>query len=275
MIIYKVTNTLNGKIYIGQTINSLEERKAGHYREAKSIKKKSVYFHNALLKYPESIFVWEVLDQANSHAELDQKEQQYISQYKSNEKSYGYNLKAGGQLGGGSNAESTKKLIGKTSKEKWKNPELAEKMLAGLRKGTETVKAKAQTNYKKAICKCCGKEFEYRPMDTAGIKPTYCSKECYKKDLKEFTTRAMQKAAEVNKENQKVKDAQIKEKLDNWLKVHFKEFLPIKMNQLSDIFRKLSEISGLKDERSIMRLYHFTSRKKFVAELSKIYAEPV
>ena len=34
MIIYKVTNKLNGQIYIGQTSKSLEERKLRHEKES-------------------------------------------------------------------------------------------------------------------------------------------------------------------------------------------------------------------------------------------------
>ena len=48
MIIYKVTNLVNQKVYIGQSINTLEHRKSGHYRDAKCQKKATVYFHNAL-----------------------------------------------------------------------------------------------------------------------------------------------------------------------------------------------------------------------------------
>ena len=51
MIIYKVTNLINGKIYIGQSINTLEYRKSQHEREAKCNKRKTIYFHLALLKY--------------------------------------------------------------------------------------------------------------------------------------------------------------------------------------------------------------------------------
>lgn len=34
MIIYKVTNIINNKIYIGQTINSLQKRQSKHFSEA-------------------------------------------------------------------------------------------------------------------------------------------------------------------------------------------------------------------------------------------------
>ena len=34
MIVYKITNLINGKVYIGQTVRSLEERYRGHIQRA-------------------------------------------------------------------------------------------------------------------------------------------------------------------------------------------------------------------------------------------------
>lgn len=51
MIIYKATNKFNGKIYIGQTINSLEYRSNQHKRDANRVNKKNYYFINAIAKY--------------------------------------------------------------------------------------------------------------------------------------------------------------------------------------------------------------------------------
>ena len=53
-LIYKVTNIINNKIYIGQTIQSLKERKRQHYKFAKS--KKNYKFSNALNKYDANNF---------------------------------------------------------------------------------------------------------------------------------------------------------------------------------------------------------------------------
>ena len=52
MIIYKVTNIINGKCYIGQTIKSLDHRRKTYYY---SMKYDSCYFHNALKKYNKNV----------------------------------------------------------------------------------------------------------------------------------------------------------------------------------------------------------------------------
>jgi len=271
MIIYKVTNLVNQKIYIGQSINSLEHRKSGHYRDARCSKKKNVYFHNALLKYSEDSFVWEVIENCQTKEELDLREQYWISYYKSNE--LGYNLKAGGQLGGGVNSQSTKIKIGESSKLKWKNPEIAERMLEGLRKGTETCKQKALNNFKIAQCIVCNSEIKYRPMDFRRA-PKYCSKECKDADRLVIAKNASDKAKkQLQIKYQKI-DEEIKSKVYDWIK-STTLLTNISYNNLSDIFKELSEITNLKDARSIMRSFGFTSRKKFVKELSKIYAEQV
>ena len=141
MIIYKVTNLINNKIYIGQTKHQLEYRKNQHLRETKS-KKDDMYFHRALLKYGFENFNWEQIDIANSLDELNQKEIYYIQLFNTTNRDFGYNRKLGGEQGQCS--EETKQLIGSFTKERWKNPNIAAKMLAGLRKGTETVKANSK-----------------------------------------------------------------------------------------------------------------------------------
>lgn len=91
-IIYKVTNKINSKVYIGQTIRTLNKRKAEHYSRSKNIVK---YFYNALNKYSEESFVWEIIEYCDSKEELDEMEFHYIMQYDSY--SNGYNLTLGGE----------------------------------------------------------------------------------------------------------------------------------------------------------------------------------
>lgn len=51
MLIYKVTNLNNNKVYIGQTIRSLDYRKSQHIRACTTKNYYDNYFHNALNKY--------------------------------------------------------------------------------------------------------------------------------------------------------------------------------------------------------------------------------
>lgn len=60
MIIYKVTNLINQKVYIGQTINSLGHRGSQHYKDCNRKNYYNNRFHNALNKYRLHDFKMEV-----------------------------------------------------------------------------------------------------------------------------------------------------------------------------------------------------------------------
>jgi group I intron endonuclease len=97
MIIYKVTNKINNKVYIGQTTLSLDERRKYHYKESRR-KNDTTYFHNALNKYHYEDFVWEILeDNIDNIDTLNEKEIYYISFYDTYFN--GYNETTGGTNG--------------------------------------------------------------------------------------------------------------------------------------------------------------------------------
>lgn len=93
MIIYKVTNNINGKIYIGQTINSLESRWKAHIITAY---KHNYSFPNAIKKYGKDNFKIEQIDSASSREELNNLEQYWIILLDSVNPIIGYNLTTGG-----------------------------------------------------------------------------------------------------------------------------------------------------------------------------------
>ena len=75
--IYKITNIINGKIYIGKTKYLIESRfrehiKCAHREDAHS--NTGSYLHKAINKYGENNFIIEVLDTAESLFELNEKE---------------------------------------------------------------------------------------------------------------------------------------------------------------------------------------------------------
>lgn len=94
-LIYKVTNLINGKIYIGQTTTSLEQRKKEHeYRASRG--DRQTYFYNALNLYGNQNFKWEIIEYNIDFNELNNREEYWISYYKSNVKEFGYNMTKGG-----------------------------------------------------------------------------------------------------------------------------------------------------------------------------------
>ncbi|MDI7817960.1 GIY-YIG nuclease family protein [Clostridioides difficile] len=95
MIIYKVTNLINNKIYIGQTILDLKTRKRQHENSYKYGYRYA--FSNAINKYGKENFKWEILYVASNIEDLNERESYYIKKYKSLTTQNGYNLKGGGK----------------------------------------------------------------------------------------------------------------------------------------------------------------------------------
>jgi group I intron endonuclease len=90
--IYKLTNTLNGKYYFGQTID-FKRRMANH----KSSLKKNTYLSNAIRKYGWDNFQQEILIDNVPEEDLNQLEISYIEIHDSTNRKKGYNLTVGGE----------------------------------------------------------------------------------------------------------------------------------------------------------------------------------
>lgn len=93
--IYKITNTNNGKVYIGQTVQCIRKRWYDHVSQAKSSKCKSGHFQRAILKYGREIFKVELLEDNIPKYLLDAREAYYITEFASYLN--GYNSTSGGQ----------------------------------------------------------------------------------------------------------------------------------------------------------------------------------
>lgn len=112
--IYKHTNKINGKIYIGLTSQTLHER----CREGEGYHG-CPRFYNAIKKYGWDNFEHEILLEGLTQQEAKQKESEYILKYRSNEEQFGYNLTNGGEFNQ-PNAE-VKRKIGETNKQHMQN----------------------------------------------------------------------------------------------------------------------------------------------------------
>lgn len=95
--IYKVTNKINGKIYIGQTIQSVKDRWYRHCGKSGISKAElNTHFKRAILKYGKENFTIETIEVCDS-TKLNDREKFYISYY--NSYINGYNSTIGGQGG--------------------------------------------------------------------------------------------------------------------------------------------------------------------------------
>lgn len=114
MLIYKATNLINEKVYIGQTINNLKKRKRDHISNALN-KENNMYFHRAIRKYGSNSFTWKILQECDTIEELNRLEIYYIDLY--NTFKNGYNLTLGGNsIMGFKHSEETKKRMSEAAK---------------------------------------------------------------------------------------------------------------------------------------------------------------
>lgn len=91
-IIYMIKNRINNKIYIGQTVRSLNDR-IDDYQKGLG----NNYLNNSFKKYGFENFEFSIIDTATSIDELNSKEIHWINKYNTTDKNKGYNLEDGGR----------------------------------------------------------------------------------------------------------------------------------------------------------------------------------
>lgn len=107
--IYKITNTINNKVYVGQTAKTIEERFNKHKILAK--KKTNRYLYDAINHYSINNFKIEEIECCQTKEKADEREIYWISFYDSMNKEKGYNMQRGGI--GGKQPDDILKIIGK------------------------------------------------------------------------------------------------------------------------------------------------------------------
>lgn len=108
--VYKITNKVTGKIYIGITNQGSGTRYRHHWYEARIGDPCPI--HKSMAKYGEENFTLEIIDFADTYEELKEKEKFYIKKFNSTDRSIGYNLTEGGDgTFGRLHSEETKEKI--------------------------------------------------------------------------------------------------------------------------------------------------------------------
>lgn len=274
--IYKVTNTINDKVYIGQTEN-VETRWNYHLRDylrsSDSLRFKSPLYDD-MKEYGVDKFTIEELegvDKDNSYI----KEKFWIKELNTLYPN-GYNLTSGGEKGK-FYSDITKERIGEKTKERWEDPVIAERMLNGLRLGTETAKI-TQTGKERVerlikTCPECGIEFRVIPSEDK----TFCSYSCSGKYR--MTKGSGKQRIEEYVEERKSVHTRIKELAENWTEENKERVIEGKLNDITATLKPLTDLIEeeyeVKDYRTISKAISGTeSRKKLLLYL-KEYAQNI
>lgn len=94
MDIYKITNLVNGKVYIGLTTCTITKRWNKHKQDAKTCERP---LYCSMRKYGIDNFKIESIDTTEDFIELGRLERKYIAEYNSTDRNFGYNITAGGE----------------------------------------------------------------------------------------------------------------------------------------------------------------------------------
>jgi len=138
--IYVATNqvTKNKKVYVGQTLRTIDQEWGEIFSHGKTLRKKrnenpmqtisARYIHNAIAKYPDDGWDLKLIDIAYSQSELDYKETYYIVDvYDSMNPEKGYNLTTGGRTGG-KLSPATKNKVSQSVSDVWNTPGYRERL---------------------------------------------------------------------------------------------------------------------------------------------------
>jgi group I intron endonuclease len=111
MFIYRITNTINGKIYVGLDSKPVakQTRWKSHLSSAKKPGKYTMVIHRAMRKYGSDNFQYEILEECTSAGELKKAEKRWIAQFRSNDPRFGYNRTVGGEQNYWSNLTDSEK----------------------------------------------------------------------------------------------------------------------------------------------------------------------
>ena len=141
--VYKITNLVNKKVYVGKT-RDIDERWKRHIyiSDSGESDKSYSYLHRAINKYKKENFKIELIDSFDDENSAYNLEKVWIEAYESNNNNFGYNLNEGGK-GGKSPSKETRDKIS-ISRQGNKHPMFGKKgelsPSFGIKRNEETIK---------------------------------------------------------------------------------------------------------------------------------------
>ena len=203
--IYKVTNKINGKVYIGQSVDI-----GRRWREHMTVKD-DIYFHKAIQKYGVENFKWEVIEKCKKK-DLDEREIYWIEYYDSFNK--GYNCTKGGDGNSGEGNPNWKG--GVSSDEDYYRQYSKQYYQVNKEKKKEYDKQYGEANKEKK------KEYNKQYYEENKEQAKQQMKEYYEKN-KEQIKQQVKEYYETNKEKKKEYYEANKEKVKQQMKEYYEE----------------------------------------------------
>lgn len=272
MVVYKITNMINGKVYIGQTKHSSSHRFDNHFRcVEKSLRRgHNVQFNIDLKLYGKDGFIHEEIDHANSREVICEKEKYWIAFYNSTDPIRGYNRDAGGQYG--LKGDETKKIIGQSKKRDWQNKGLRDRMSDGLKKATQKWVNECEQKRVEFICPVCNSK-EYLVPYVARQR-TYCSSKCSGVGNLSKNLRAIESANKASAQKVKDRDLAVRKYVLEWTLQNQDLILNTPYNKTNMVIEPLAEevfaLFGVKDARVIgLHTAGVSGRKELLRHLKE------
>lgn len=178
--IYKITNTITNKIYVGQALN-IGKRQYNHFYLLNKGLHVNQYLQNSFNKYGKDCFCFEVLEVCSKN-ELSIRECYWVNLLKTNNRKYGYNAKIINENGSYSLSEETKKRIS-NSHIGIKHSEQTCKRLSEINKGkkhSDIVKEKMSVSQKNRNFRM-SKEHKEKIINSNKLRKNNLSKETISK----------------------------------------------------------------------------------------------
>jgi group I intron endonuclease len=139
--LYRITNLINQKVYLGQTMYP-KKRWNNHKYEARKLHPE-FYLHKAIAKYGVDNFIFEIIAQSKIQEDANEIEADLIVQYDSRNPKMGYNIMPGGKIHSGyKHSDETKEKMRQIALQRGCNAEAIE----GLKKCAASVKGVPRTD---------------------------------------------------------------------------------------------------------------------------------
>lgn len=213
--IYKVTNKINGKLYIGQTSRTLEKRRSAHIRNSFNANAPDYdcAFHKAIRKHGPENFTWEIVNTCTTVSESNELEKELIAKYNTCH-GIGYNSNEGGGSGlGFKHSEEAKVKIRKAIVDRGNGA-----LLDWIKNNPDQVKQKCKNAKRKPFTKEQLEEYSQRAKDKELWKFGSTSEAIEKRQATRETNGGYDSVSKRQKENNVSHRPEVQQKISDSVK---------------------------------------------------------